>query len=136
MLPTRTTYQFTTPLNIPIAEALPIVKEALKDQGFGILFELDMQKILKEKLNQDFRPYFVLGACNPPLANQALHIETEIGLLLPCHVVVYEDGDGSIVSTIDPKASLGIVDNPDLDPIAEDVKARFQQVIAALAAQN
>ncbi len=136
MFPTRTTYQLTTTLNVPIEEALPIVKDALKEQGFGILFELDMQKILKEKLNQDFRPYFVLGACNPPLANQALHIETEIGLLLPCHVVVYEDGDGAIVSTIDPIASLGIVANPDLDTIANDVKARFQRAIASLAAQN
>ena len=134
MIPIKTSYQFTTRLDLPIEQALPRVKEALKDEGFGVLFELDMQKILKEKLNVDFRPYFVLGACNPPLANEALHTEIEIGLLLPCHVVVYEDGDGSIVSTIDPIASLSIVHNPDLDPVAEEVKMRFQQAIAALSA--
>jgi len=88
MLPTKTSYQFTTRLDASIDQALSQVKEALKNEGFGVLFELDMQKILKEKLNVDFRPYFVLGACNPPLANEALHTEIEIGLLLPCHVVV------------------------------------------------
>jgi len=134
MLPTTTSYQFTTRLDAPVAEALARTKEALKNEGFGVLFELDMQNILKEKLNVDFRPYYVLGACNPPLANEALHTEIEIGLLLPCHVVVYEDGDGAIVSTIDPAASLSIVHNPDLDPVAEEVKLRFQKVIAALSA--
>ena len=133
MIPTKTSYQFTTRLDLPIEQALPRVKEALKDEGFGVLFELDMQKILKEKLNVDFRPYFVLGACNPPLANEALHTEIEIGLLLPCHVVVYEDGDGSIVSTIDPIASLSIVHNPNLDPVADEVKIRFQQALTALS---
>jgi uncharacterized protein (DUF302 family) len=134
MFATKTSYQFTTRLDAPIDEALARTKEALKDEGFGILFELDMQKILKEKLNVDFQPYYVLGACNPPLANEALHTELEIGLLLPCHVVVYEDGDGSIVSTIDPIASLSIVHNPDLDPVADEVKLRFQQAITALSA--
>jgi len=134
MFATKTSYQFTTRLDAPIDEALARTKEALKDEGFGILFELDMQKILKEKLNVDFQPYYVLGACNPPLANEALHTELEIGLLLPCHVVVYEDSDGSIVSTIDPIASLSIVHNPDLDPVADEVKLRFQQAITALSA--
>ncbi len=132
MLATTATYQFTTQLDVPIAVAIPKVKEALKNEGFGILFELDMQQILKEKLNVDFYPYIVLGACNPPIANKALHTEAEIGLLLPCHVVIYEQGEGTIVSTIDPVASLSIVHNPELDPIAEEVKARFQRALAAL----
>ena len=134
MLPAKTSYQFTTRLDLPIEQALPQVKKALKDEGFGVLFELDMQKILKEKLNVDFRPYFVLGACNPPLANEALNTEIEIGLLLPCHVVVYEEDGGTVVSTIDPIASLSIVHNPNLDPVAEEVKLRFQNAIAALSA--
>ena len=130
----NTGYRFTTELNASFEESVPRVKEALKNEGFGVLFEIDMQRTLKKKLGIDFRPYLVIGACNPPFAKEALQAETEVGLLLPCHVIIYQDGDKTIVSTVDPVASLGLAHNPALDSVAEGVKARFQRVLAALNA--
>ena len=118
----------------PYEEAVEKTTAALKDEGFGVLTEIDVKSTLKEKLDADFRPYVILGACNPPLAKQALEAELEVGALLPCNVIVYSDesGDGSVVSAVEPMAMLGVVDNPELTPIAEDVKKRLQRVLQSL----
>jgi len=130
----RTSYGFGTRLSLPYQEAITRTKAALKDQGFGVLTEIDVKKTLKEKLDVDFRPYVILGACNPPLAYRALSAEIDIGLLLPCNVIVYEADGGSIVEIMDPEAALGIVGNPAVEPIAREAKARLEKVIEALEA--
>ncbi len=130
----RTNYGFGTRLNLPYPEAVTRTKAALKDQGFGVLTEIDVKKTLKEKLDVDFRPYVILGACNPPLAYRALSAETDIGLLLPCNVIVYEVDGGSVVEVMDPEAALGIVGNPAVEPIAREAKGRLEKVIEALEA--
>src|SRR5579885_1128062 len=130
----RTSYGFGTRLSLPYQEAIARTKAALKDQGFGVLTEIDVKKTLKEKLDVDFRPYVILGACNPPLAYRALSAEIDIGLLLPCNVIVYEADGGSIVEIMDPEAALGSVGNPAVEPIAREAKARLEKVIEALEA--
>lgn len=119
---------------IPYEEAVEQATEALKEEGFGVLTEIDVKSTLKEKLDVDFRPYVILGACNPPLAKQALDAELEVGALLPCNVIVYSDesGEGSVVSAVEPMTMLGVVDNPELTPIAEDVKERLRRVLQSL----
>lgn len=108
---------------------------ALSDEGFGILCDIDVKQTLKEKLDEEFRQYRILGACNPPLAHQALEEELQLGALLPCNVVVYETDDGTTgVSAVDPSVLLSVVDNPELDPIAADVRERFERVLDALPA--
>ncbi len=119
-------------LDLPYAQAIERVTAALKDQGFGVLTEIDVQATLKQKLGTDFRKYIILGACNPPLAHQALTTELEIGLLLPCNVIVYEDHGANVVSIADPVAMLQLADNPSLEPVANEARARLQRVIAAL----
>lgn len=113
-------------------DAMEKTRTALKDQGFGILTEIDVQKVMKEKLNADFRRYVILGACNPPLAHRALTAELEVGLLLPCNVVVYEDGDATVVQAMDPQAALGIVANPAIGPIATEARQRLERALAAI----
>ncbi len=110
------------------------VRGALKAEGFGILTEIDVKATLKEKLDVDFRPYRILGACNPPLAHQALSEETNIGLLLPCNVVVYEgDAAGTcVVAILDPVKQLGVSGREDLDELAHDVRARMERALAAV----
>lgn len=106
---------------------------ALKDEGFGVLCDIDVQQTFKEKLDAEYRQYRILGACNPELAHEALENEMALGALLPCNVVVYEEDDGGIgVSAIDPEALLSVADNPDLEPIAEDVRDRFNSVMNEL----
>lgn len=106
---------------------------ALKDEGFGVLCDIDVQQTFKEKLDAEYRQYRILGACNPELAHEALEDETALGALLPCNVVVYEMDDGGVgVSAVDPGALLSVTDNPDLEPIAEDVRGRFKTVLNAL----
>ena len=130
-----TEYGFRTPLDVPYEEAIEKATAALKEEGFGILTEIDVKATLKKKLNADFRRYIILGACNPKLAYQALQNELEIGLLLPCNVIVYETDEGqSVVSIVDPLSMLGVVENPKLDPIAQEARTRLQQVIEALGA--
>lgn len=118
----------------PYEEAVEKATTALKEEGFGVLTEIDVKSTLKEKLDADFRPYIILGACNPPLAKQALDAELEVGALLPCNVIVHEDesGEGSVVSAVEPMMMLGVVDNPELTPIAEDVKERLRRVLESL----
>ena len=106
---------------------------ALAEEGFGVLCDIDVRATFAEKLDQEFRQYRILGACNPELAYQGLEDEIELGALLPCNVIVYETDDGSIVvSAVDPGKLVGIADNPDLDPIAADVADRFERVLDAL----
>lgn len=119
---------------LPYQQAVERVTAALKDEGFGVLTTIDVQATLKQKLDVDFRRYVILGACNPPLAHRALIAELEIGLLLPCNVIVYEDesGAGSIVSIIDPAVMLGVGINPMLGPVGEEAATRLRRVLAAL----
>ncbi len=127
-----TEYGFRTTLNVPYEEAIEKTTAALKEEGFGILTEIDVKATLKKKLNADFRRYIILGACNPKLAYQALQNELEIGLLLPCNVIVYETDEGqSVVSIVDPLSMLG---KPQIRPNRPEARTRLQQVIEALGA--
>lgn len=114
------------------------VREALADEEFGILADIDVRAKFTETLGLDeFRRYRILGACNPPLARQGLDAEVDLGVLLPCNVVVYETDDGEVVvSAVDPEAMLAAVDDPALDAIAEDVGKRFDRVLNALASES
>lgn len=128
-----TAYGFRTTLNMPYEEAIEKTTAALKEEGFGVLTEIDVKATLKKKLEADFRRYIILGACNPNLAYQALQNELEIGLLLPCNVIVYETEEGqSTVTIVDPLSMLGVVESPALNPIAAEAKTRLQRVIASL----
>lgn len=127
-------YAYRAKLNMPYEQAVQKVTEALKEQGFGVLTEIDVQATLKKKLDADFRKYVILGACNPLLAHRALSTELEIGLLLPCNVIVYESDGGSVVSILDPIAMMGVADNSSLDPIAHEARERLQRVVVALNA--
>jgi uncharacterized protein (DUF302 family) len=113
--------------------ALERVTEELAKEGFGILTEIDVKATIKKKLDKDMRPYRILGACNPGLAHQAVTAVPEIGLLLPCNVLVREDEEGQVhVSFMDPGAVLGLVNNPQVDPLAEQVKAKLKRVLEGL----
>ncbi len=125
-------YQFRARLNAPYEEAIERVTEALNEEGFGVLTQIDVKGTLKEKLDADFRRYVILGACNPNLAYQALQQELELGLLLPCNVIVYEENGGSVVSIVDPLSMLGVVDNPALQPIADEAKEKLERVVEKL----
>ncbi|WP_459191954.1 DUF302 domain-containing protein [Halosimplex sp. J119] len=106
---------------------------ALEDEGFGVLCDIDVQATFAKKLDEEFRQYRILGACNPQLAYDGLGDELELGALLPCNVVVYETDDGPVaVSAVDPAKLVGITDNPELDPIAADVSERFERVLDSL----
>jgi uncharacterized protein (DUF302 family) len=128
-----TRYGFGQQLNLSYGEAVERTKAALQAEGFGVLCEIDVQKTLKEKLGVDFRPYIILGACNPPLAHQALEAELNLGILLPCNVVIYATDQGTMVEAMDPEPVLGLVGNPALAPIACQVKARLNRMIARVA---
>lgn len=109
------------------------VRDALQEEGFGVLTEIDVAATLKKKLDVDFPPYEILGACNPPLAHQALQAEADVGLLLPCNVVVRALEDGrTVVEALDPVKQLSVADNPGLDALADEVRQRMQRVIAAV----
>ncbi|GIW07244.1 MAG: hypothetical protein KatS3mg060_2049 [Dehalococcoidia bacterium] len=125
-------YGFGASLDLPYELAIARVKEALKAEGFGVLTEIDVTRTLQEKLGVETTPYVILGACNPVLAHRALSIEPELGLLLPCNVVVRAEGAGSRVDIADPQAMLGIVGNPKLDEIAGEARARLGRALAAL----
>ena len=122
-----------TTLNLPYEQAVQKTTDALKVEGFGVLSQIDMQATLKKKLDVDFRRYVILGACNPPLAHRALSANLDVGLLLPCNVIVYEEGGGSVVTAVDPLEMLGVLKK---DPVAHEValeaRAKLQRVIASL----
>lgn len=129
-------YGMRTYLFLPYDQAIEKVTAALKAEGFGVLTQIDVKATLKEKLDVDFRRYIILGACNPPLAYRAFSTELEIGLLLPCNVIIYEDesGEGSVVSIIDPMMMLGIGINPSLSSTGEEATIRLRRVLSALEA--
>ena len=123
-------YYFTKELNISFDAAIAKVTEKLKKEGFGILADIDVKATLKKKLDVDFRPYRILGACNPPFAFQALQAEDKIGTMLPCNVVVQEKAPGKVeVTSIDPVAYMAAVDNPNLRTIGEQVREKLKRVI-------
>lgn len=133
----KSSYGFSVDSPLPIQESHARVRELLLDEGFGILTEIDVQRTLRDKLGVDFRPYRILGACNPPLAHRALQAEPGIGLLLPCNVAVEAGAaGGSRVSFLDPEAALGLVGNPDLAPIAADAAQRLRRVADRFAADG
>lgn len=114
-------------------EALARVPEALKTEGFGVLTEIDVADTLKKKLNVDFRRYRILGACNPPLAHQALEASLDVGLMLPCNVIVYEDDEGhAVVSAVDPTQTTAAQEDPRIRGVAEVVRGKLEQVLARL----
>jgi len=128
-------YAFSCTSSKSYDEAVAAVTAALQEQGFGVLTEINVSAVLKKKLDIDKRPYIILGACNPVLANQAMEAEPDIGLLLPCNVVVREEEDGSItIAFMDPSAVLALVDNPNVAALAAEVRGRLEKVRDAIAA--
>jgi uncharacterized protein (DUF302 family) len=127
-------YFRTRTVALPFDQAIAKTKEALSAEGFGILSEIDVRATLQKKLQVDFRPYTILGACNPPLAHRALTAEPNIGVLLPCNVVVYQGANAneSVVSAVDPEVSLGRVGNPELEPLAQEVAGHLQKALNAI----
>ena len=128
-----TGYALSTKTELPFAAAVSRVREALSAEGFGVLSEIDVQATLKAKLGVDREPYLILGACNPNLAHGALELEPDLGLLLPCNVVVYEQHGHTHVAAIDAERMLSIVDNEGLAPTAAEVRRRLAAVIARLS---
>ncbi len=114
-------------------EALTRVTDALKEEGFGVLTEIDVQATLKKKLDVDFRRYRILGACNPGFAHRALSHSLDIGVLMPCNVVVYEDQGGTVVSAVDPTETIAAQGDPALRPLAEEVRQKLERALAVLA---
>ena len=126
-------YYFSKTLNLPFEETINRVTDELKVEGFGVLTDIDVKSTLKKKLGVDYRKYRILGACNPPFAYQALQAEAQIGLMLPCNVAIQEGENGqTIISAIDPLASMQAVENEALGNVAEQVKAKLQKVIESV----
>jgi len=119
-------------LSVPYERALDMARAALKTEGFGVLTEIDVKETLKAKIGADFRKYDILGACNPSIAFMGLQRHLELGLLLPCNVIVYEEGDGSVVSIQDPGEMLAVTKNPELEEVATIARGHLERVIAAL----
>ncbi|MBS1795531.1 MAG: DUF302 domain-containing protein [Acidobacteria bacterium] len=128
----KESYGFTHKTDLPFAEAVSQITEALKKEGFGVLTAIDMKAKFKEKLDIDFQNYVILGACNPSLAYQALQEELNLGLLLPCNVVVYEEGEGSVVAAIDARKMMSVVENDRLEKVAETVNEKLKKAIESL----
>lgn len=125
-------YGFSRKLDLGFEQAVERVKETLKTEGFGVLSEINIAEKFREKLGVDFRNYVILGACNPPIAYQALQLEAALGLLLPCNVVVYEEGENTVVAAIDAAKMMSIVGNPKLEAAAAQVNEKLQRAIANL----
>lgn len=128
-MPTTASYTLTSTTDLPLPEAVERVRAELKDEGFGVLCEIDVQATLKEKLRVEGDPYVILGACNPPLAHQALEAEPELGVLLPCNIAVYRRNDTTHVAAIDAERMLSIVGNDELAPVAARVRDKLATVV-------
>ena len=125
-------YGFTKTTNYTFEQAIEKVTEELKKEGFGILSTIDVKETLKKKIDVDFKKYTILGACNPKLAHGALQVEEELGLLLPCNVIVYEKNDKTVVSIFDPRVMTLVIENPEMKPVAEEVKNKLQRVLESV----
>lgn len=125
-------YGFSKKVSLTYEQAIEKVTDELKKEGFGVLTTIDVKDTLKKKLNVDFTRYIILGACNPPFAYQALRVEEQIGLLLPCNVIVYEKDDTVVVAAFDPMLMMKVLENPNMEPIAEEVERRLRRVIDAV----
>jgi uncharacterized protein (DUF302 family) len=124
---------------LPYDDAVRVTREALRQQGFGVITEIDVRKTMQEKLGIDHAPYLILGACNPALAHQAIEAEREIGLLLPCNVIVYAqgEGEGAVIAAMDPaKTMAAVADNPALGDIARQVRGKLEAALRAVAAEQ
>ncbi len=119
---------FQTRLKLGYEAALERVTDALKAEGFGVLTSIDVKETMKKKLDVDFRRYAILGACNPPLARRALSARPEVGLLLPCNVIVYEEDDETVVSIVDPLSIFAFIDAPELEQVAAEARQRLERV--------
>jgi uncharacterized protein (DUF302 family) len=127
-------YGITVRTNLPFAAASARVREALKEQGFGVLTEIDVQATLREKLGKETGQYLILGACNPPLAHRALAADVSIGLLLPCNVVIRADAGQTVVQALDPQTMVTVTGEPSLKPIADEAASRLRAALASLPA--
>lgn len=135
-MPTATSYTLTATTTVAFADAVERVRAELKEEGFGVLCEIDVQATLREKLTVDQEPYTILGACNPPLAHQALSAEPELGTLLPCNVVVYQRDGQTHISAVDADRMLSIVGNSELAPIAAKVRDKLAAVVERAASSD
>ena len=127
------TYHFTKTLSVPFDEAIAKTTAALKERGFGVLTTIDVKDTLKKKIGADFRPYTILGACNPSYAHKALQAEPMIGTMLPCNVIVQQGADGKVqVSAVDPVASMAAIENPALESIATEVRGLLKGMVESL----
>ncbi len=125
-------YYFEKKVDLPFEKAIEKVSEALKEEGFGVLTDIDVAATMKKKLDKDIPPYRILGACNPNFAYQAIQNEDKVGVMLPCNVIVQQKEDGVEVAAVDPMASMQAIDNPKLAEIASEVKKRLKKVIESL----
>jgi uncharacterized protein (DUF302 family) len=129
-------YGIVRHVEVDYDRAVELARESLKEQGFGVLTEIDVKKTVKAKLDLEFRPYIILGACNPQLAHKALSLEPDIGLMLPCNVVVYEEAPGTaVVEAVSPRAALGVVDSPALREVADEAEAGLTAAMDAVVAK-
>ena len=131
---TATGYTLSTTVDLDFADAVDRVRSELKQEGFGVLCEIDVQATMRAKLGAEMEPYLILGACNPPLAHRALSAEPELGVLLPCNVVVYQRSGETQIAAVDPERMLSIVDNDELATVAAEVKERLADVVERAAA--
>lgn len=137
MAGTTDRYGFGTEIAAPLEEAVERTTAALKAEGFGVLTTIDVRATMREKLGVEFEPYVILGACNPQLAHRALQADHDIGLLLPCNVIVHQHGDASAVDVVDPRTMMGIAaGNEELAAVAGEAEAGLRRVVAALSAQT
>jgi uncharacterized protein (DUF302 family) len=127
-------YGSTITVDLGFDETVERTRTALSDNGFGVLTEIDVQATLKKKLDQDMEQYLILGACNPQLAHQALDVERDIGLLLPCNVVVRRDGDRTVVQALDPQVMVSLPGRPELQPVADEAAKRLNAALQTVAA--